>query len=470
MEFKSESIGKVEIINDKDSSKYLGIRLQGASHLVSMPSNELTNIIALALIDKGIKPSSNLIKKTTEELEAFSFRVQDIEEVHTRYAIKKDCLYIRLGDGDMLLKISEKGIKRLKNKNIRFKYSKHINKLPYQDEAEGNLELFWKYASVSSEEDKLLLLVYLINACLPDTNYPILLITGGPGSGKSFLTYMIEALIDPTNFGLSASLESPEDIVLAAIHNHLLRFDNNGVFNAKIQNLLCQVSTGAKLSLRKLFTNKGVMITELSRPIIINSLRSPFSQHDVIDRVLHLRLRQLTPKDYAKTGGEKKWKAQYEADLPSILKGFYQILQRVIMIRDTVKLPSELPRMADYAILGIAVEQALKFKKGTFLKAYENNLSHGLSQIIEDSELAHALISLAGNLKEAKTYKRNDLIQLLKNYSGSPQALPKTAKELGAELEKIRKSLFKLKGIRIAFLNRSGAGYRVKITPPSKGS
>jgi hypothetical protein len=183
-----------------------------------------------------------------------------------------------------------------------------------------------------------------------------------------------------------------------------------------------------------------------------------------------MRLPQLTPEDYAKTGGKNNWQAQFEADLPEMIGGFHDLLQRVLVLRDEVKIPSELPRMGDFAKVGIALEQILGIEEGSFLKAYENNQKHGLAAIIEDSDLAQAVISMARKLREAEKYLLTEFITVLKGYSNSPHSIPGNPKAFNTELGRVEKALFEVYGIKIEHLKKSNAGVRLMIIPPSKKS
>ncbi|SDX63255.1 hypothetical protein [Nitrosomonas oligotropha] len=283
-------------------------------------------------------------------------------------------------------------------------------------------------------------------------------------------SYILE-ILDPTSFGVAAPLTSIEDIKLAAFHRHVPAFDNNGdVFKPNIQNLLCQSSTGGKAIARKFFTNTDAVVVDLHKPTIINSLQSPFSQHDLLSRVVHLQLKPLTTAEYAKTGGKINLKSQFKTDFPEILKGFYGILQKVFVLIDKIENPVTLFRMGDFTKVGIALEQVLQLKEGSFIEAYENNLRRGSASIIEDSDLAQAVISLARKLREAEKYLLTDFIAVLKKYSNSPHSIPANSKAFKAELGRVEKALFELHGIKIKHLGKTSAGVQVMITPSRKKS
>lgn len=472
MKAKSDLLGVYKVIKDKIGNNYVTCEVDEITRTFRIHSKEMREILTLKAARKELKPLKQLVNKAIEELEAKSVLATDIEEVNIRYAIRNNAIYVYLGDDDHLVKISEEGVKRTRNRSVRFIYSKHRGKLAYKKGTKNMkrfLNLLWRYIPVSNEEDQLLLLAYLLDCCFPDTDYQILLITGGSGSGKSFTTYSIRCLLDPSTFGIGSLLKSTKDVYLAAAHNYLLTFDNNGSYlDSDVQNLLCQTCTGGNNIERELYTNNEPLIVDLKNPVVINGLQSPFTQDDILNRVIHIRLPQLTPEDYAKTGGKKSWESQFETDLPEIVSGFHDLLQQVLVLRDKVKIFGKLPRMGDFAKVGVALERVLGLEKGSFLKAYENKLNYGSSTILEDSELAQAMISLSKGLKEATTYTRLKLIQELKNHTYSASAIPDKSRAFRAELDRIEKALFKLRGIKIEHIVKTRVGAKVIITPPPK--
>ncbi|MBX9894557.1 MAG: hypothetical protein K2Y09_05160 [Nitrosomonas sp.] len=474
MWFQLDPFGKCGIVKDKDGNKYFVYVLNDVQRVVPIPSEELCDLIMLVLREKKEKSSKQKIGSIIDELRALASQVEGTEEVNTRYVICNNCLYINSGKGDRQIRISKKkknGVECVKGRKNKFRSSKYIRELDYQHNAKADFDLFWEHAPVSNENDQLLLLAFMVNACFPNNEYPILLITGASGSGKTTLTEFILEIIDPTSFGVAAPLTSIEEIKLAAFHRHMPAFDNNGdVFKPNIQNLLCQSSTGGKSIARKFFTNNDAVVVDLRKPTIFNSLQSPFSQNDLLSRTVHLQLKPLTTADYAKKGGKTNLKNQFKTDLPKILKGFYEILHKVFVLIDQIKDPDTLFRMGDFTKVGIALEQVLGYEEGSFIEAYKNNLKQGSAAIIEDSDLAQAVISLARKLREAETFHLAEFITKLKGYSNSPNSIPGNSKAFKTELGSVEKALFEVHGIKIKHLNKSNAGARLRIIPPTDKS
>jgi len=232
MTIKHKIIGNYTPIIDKVGNRYTELSVKDIPHVVLNGSKELNELICLKTIEEGLKPNKTTINQINEELEAESMLAATTEEVHKRYALVNDALYINTGNDDLRIKISKKEIKLVKSKLVKFAFSKHRGKLTYDMKIKRDfnrfIKLLRKYAPVKNEEDLLLLVAYMLDSCIPDTDYQILVITGGSGSGKTFLTFMIRCIIDPSTFGIGSLLKSRKDIYLQVSHNHLQTFDNNG--------------------------------------------------------------------------------------------------------------------------------------------------------------------------------------------------------------------------------------------------
>ncbi|SDW49434.1 hypothetical protein [Nitrosomonas oligotropha] len=194
MQFQLEPFGKCKIFKDEDGNKNFACVLNDVQRVVLIPSEELYELITLRLIEKNEKPSKSRIHSIMDELKALAIQVEDKEDIKIRYTMGNDCLYINRGSGNRQIRITKdkkNGIQCVKGRRVKFRSSKYIGELDYQHNVKADFDLFWKYAPVSNENDQLLLLAFMVNACFPNNEYPILLITGAPGSGKTTLTEFI---------------------------------------------------------------------------------------------------------------------------------------------------------------------------------------------------------------------------------------------------------------------------------------
>ena len=100
-----------------------------------------------------------------------------------------------------------------------------------------------------------LVLVALVTWLRAGNTYPILLLYGPPGSGKTVAARLILLLIDPTDALAFPNIRmDSDDIAAAAQHRHILSFDNLSKLSAANQDTLCTCATGGEIHARKLYS------------------------------------------------------------------------------------------------------------------------------------------------------------------------------------------------------------------------
>ncbi len=108
-----------------------------------------------------------------------------------------------------------------------------------------------------------------------------------------------------------------------------------------------------------------------------------------------LSIISLPTLDTEKRRDEAEFWSEFELAKPRLLGALLDALAASLAQLPHAKLLRK-PRMADFALFGVAVESALKWPPGTFIKAYEANRGGANSSAVEASPLALAVQSLAG--------------------------------------------------------------------------
>src|SRR5260370_41919201 len=93
---------------------------------------------------------------------------------------------------------------------------------------------------------------------------------------------------------------------------------------------------------------------------------------------------------------ERKTERDFWADLeearPRIVGALFTAMSGALRELDSVSLP-RLPRLADFAKLGVAAEKALGFNSGAFMEAYELNRAEAGAQALESKFVVGKLVS-----------------------------------------------------------------------------
>jgi hypothetical protein len=171
-------------------------------------------------------------------------------------------------------------------------------------------------------------------------------------------------------------------MALQLAHNYVPAYDNLDGLQKWQSDMLCSAVTGAGISKRELYSDQEEVILSFKHCPAINGVSDPAEREDIVDRVLKLELKRIEEKD-------RKAEARFWADFgkvrPKILGALSGALSGALKIRPTVDL-SDLPRMADFALWGYAVAEALgddgdeeapknviSFNGEKFLEVYRKN-------------------------------------------------------------------------------------------------
>lgn len=247
--------------------------------------------------------------------------------------------------------------------------------------AKPDFTRWWELLSGLEEADKILLTAWCLGALWPSGPYPVLVLGGEQGSGKSTIARIAQRLSDPVTGDLLQPPGDDRDLIAAARHGQVLAFDNISSVKADLADSICRLSTGAEIGGRALFTNHDSATFRASRPIILNGIPDLCARGDLADRSIVIK---LAPIERRTT--ERDFRRDVEAALPGALTGLLDAL--VVGLRELDTTPTPSVRMADFARLIAAAEPALPWRKGAFLEAYSANRGRVVSTIVEGDIVA----------------------------------------------------------------------------------
>ena len=376
---------------------------------------------------------------------------------HNRVVEKQDAIYFDQGDGEIVTVNSESA--RITSK-APARFIQNQGKANIKPDFEnGNLEVLKKYLP-DNEYSIYLILVFLFKCMMTKTHYLALILVGPAGSGKSFLQKVLKTIIDPSPVMLRNQINKVEDLVLAALHCHLLDFNNVSTLSSSMQDALCTMLTGGCATSRTKYTNKEESVIHTHNPFIMNGIGNFINRDDLYERCLIIVLDKIYGSKKQVIPESELWSC-FNRDLPIIMGGVFNALSDILRESKSFKSPTNLTRMADFHRLGLIVEKALGWPKGSFESAYFENISIAQDDVLTDSEVAQILIKMKHRGKCQFTGTFSDLKAILQRHG-----LPKnfSPKALSAELDRLSGSLLNLHQIKITKLSRSSAGSRVRIT------
>lgn len=288
----------------------------------------------------------------------------------TRVGREHHCMYLDLGDSTWrAIEVDGQGWRAVKDPPIKFIRSIAMRPLP-EPEAGGSIEDLHEFLNLRDPADAMLVIAWLVAALREKGPYPVLVVNGEQGVGKSFFTRNLRALIDPSAAPIRAVPKDDRDLVVSAGNSWILAFDNLSAVPVWLADALCRLATGGGFATRMLHTDREESIFEASRPIILNGIPSLTDRADLADRALCIHLAAI-PEDRRRP--EDELSARFEEKRPLILGALLDAVSSALRNIEGVKLERS-PRMADFVKWTTAAAPGLGWDDpAEFLSVYADN-------------------------------------------------------------------------------------------------
>lgn len=403
----------------------------------------------------GKVPSTDAINRATETLAAYAHFDGEQHALEVRSVYNKEGLWYDLGGS--AVHVTAKQWEVTEQPPIIFRRFPH-QKPQVIPERGGDLRTLLDYVNITDEAEKLLFLVYIVAAFIPDYPHPLLVLHGIQGAGKTTPMTAMKDLVDPSSLREGFSMLSKEsDFAQIAYHHYFLFFDNLSTMPEAFSDTLARAVTGAGFSKREHYTNDDDVIYRFQRTIALNSVNQVVYKSDLLDRSILLHLARIS--DDNRIPSKLFW-ANFERDLPHILGAIFDVLVKALALYPTVQL-DKLPRMADFARYGYAIAEAAGFSGEAFMQAYYANIVTQHDEAIEANPVAQAIMEFIKD-QTAWTGTPSELYSVLTPIAfklgvSQSRGWPKDAPRLGRVLEILTPNLA-AKGI---VLERSRAQQRL---------
>lgn len=153
--------------------------------------------------------------------------------------------------------------------------------------------------------------------------------------------------------------------------------------------MLCIAATGGTISSRQLYTDDDQQTNRLHVALILNGIHSFIRTPDLAQRCLPI---QLTSLDKAKRRSEAEILQEFEADLPAIMRGIYDLIASIFLHLPRVEITNP-ERMIDFVAWLGAMEMVEGIPAGIFQGLYSETLQQGQLDTLMDNPLAAAIIT-----------------------------------------------------------------------------
>lgn len=231
------------------------------------------------------------------------------------------------------------------------------------------------------------LVVAWLMSCLRDTGvYPVLMIHGESGSGKTILTRLLMDLIDPRD---EKALSIPKDdraLIVFAKQTYLIGFENISHIPVWFSDALCRLASGDSFVAVKLYTDDDLAIHKAKRPVIMNGIPRLAEREDLANRTFTISLPPMTGDRLTEPELLQRWQGSRPRILAGLLDGVCCALRNV----DGVTLPEE-PRVVGALKWAVAAEPNFGFDDGEIFKAYQDSAKETTQAAFEADVVAQVV-------------------------------------------------------------------------------
>jgi len=311
-------------------------------------------------------------------------------EVVTRIALCGEVIYLDMANKDNeVIEVSKDGWRIREGAPVRFRRPDGLLPLPRPEHVEDPAKEFDELFTVVNcyPEKKILVKGWEIGTLNPTGAYPVFVIKGEPGSGKSVKTKRMKQITDPSNLKIE-ELRKDKDLIITCFDNHIAAFDNISYLQQARSDMLCRVSTGAGFRQRLLYTNMESVQTTLRNPLILNGLEEFVTQGDLSDRCIYDEM----PPAPEPVVSEETLNKTFTEIHPKVLGALLEYAVRGLKARAEGKKPKISTRMSDF---GEWVVLCLGDKEGEeFADAYVQNKNEELTSLAEGNPFLTELFKL----------------------------------------------------------------------------
>jgi hypothetical protein len=398
----------------------------------------------------GAGLSGTALGETVNLAEARALSSGDVKHPWRRFALDDGVIWIDLGGGDpegerRAVRIAREGWRVIAAAEVAPCFLRAADALPLPEPEPAAAQAGDLAQFVNADEDgQALIWAWLVCAARPFAeggSYPIALLHGEQGSGKSGASRALQNLIDPSTLTGRALPREERDLFISAANRHLLAFDNLSGLGDAFADCFCRIATGGGFSARALHTDGDESIFTAVRPLLFNGIPSTIlARPDLADRALSIELRPL-----AQRREESAIRAGFQRMQPGLLGLLCDGLAAALRNVEGMTL-ADPPRMMDAAIWAEAAAPGLGLEPGVIATAWRANRHQADRAALEVDDVARALVSLLNEQREKEgrdewrgepTELFTRLVSLVPERVSRSPIWPKTPAGMGTKLRRI---------------------------------
>jgi hypothetical protein len=435
----------IELFHDEASDPHVRLPIETHHEIWRCRSKQFKRWLAKLFWEKyGKTANSDAISNALNVIEGKACFDGREYQLANRVAWRDDCIWYDLSNTEWrAVRIDINGWEVVHNPPILFRRYSHQKAQPIPEHG-GTVKAVLEFVNITDENQQMLFLVCLVSCFIPDFPHPIMVVYGSQGSAKSSLSRIVKLITDPSVVEISEFPKNQPELIQKLSHHWSIFFDNVSYLPNDISDILCRAVTGAGFSKRELYSDDDDILYSFRRCIGLNGINLVAQKPDLLERSILFELQRPAK---SKRRQDKKLFEQFELERPKILGAIFDAISMALTIKDAISLPF-LPRMADFAVWGCAIAEAIGYTQEAFLDAYYKSINDQNKEVIFDSTVAQAIL----HFMEDKPFWKgapSDLLEELKSVAGidlkinveKEKSFPKAANALTRKLNQLKQNL-----------------------------
>jgi len=332
-------------------------------------------------------PGTNALKEAIQALEGYALDSGVVGQTGFRVLCRPGAVFLDLGRPDWwVAKVTGEGVEIVANPGMFRPRGQHPLPIPGTSAGRGIADLR-RLVNVR-DEDFVLVVGYLLGTLFPGP-YPVLINTGGEGSGKTMLSRVIKRTVDPDATDLRSPPRNVEDLMVAARHSRLVGYDNVSFITLEVSDAMCRVSGGGTMTKRANYTDGDEFAMTACRPMLLNGIPDKLATRpDLMDRMILIKAPLLTERK-TEDAFWSEFRAAHTFVLGDLLRGVSGALRDA----NSIKVKDEV-RLIGWVKWAEAGCRALGFEPDEFIDAYMANRELAGGAALEDNVVAQGIIML----------------------------------------------------------------------------
>lgn len=405
-----------EFWNDGEQA-YMSVEINGSKRHVAIGSSDYQGLVTKIFYSGTKRAISDASLGALTRMATAKARFEGPRyDRSLRIGWARDAIYLALFDDEQrAVRITKDGWEFVHESEcpMRFVRGATTESLPTPVSGNDLEEMLRKVLNVD-EAHLPLVTAFLTGVFLPTGTFPVLVVTGQQGSGKSFGSSIIRNIVDPQRGGLQ-KLPRDEGSLMATLYSSdILAYDNVSRISDDLSDSFCSIASGTGFSARRLYTNLELVTVEARKPIILNGIGDVINRPDLMDRSLVVSFRTLRESERK---GERELLSEFRGLQPALLGAVLDRVSRSLHYAAETSAPGvRLLDFARWAIAGAASQEEAERLR----EALVRNRSNLQSAVIDNDIFAQAVIAWIDEVK-AVTMTASEILAELNSRRGDAQ-------------------------------------------------